>query len=431
MAEKRVTKIVNTKDFKYNPSAYPNGVLSVPRSDISKDLAQFVLHIEEKDVSSSLIYNLFGDFGEGPICHPWDVIYVPVGLYGPDDKHKNKNIFTTTIGLWIYNRWNFEKELHHVIGYVNTTMKKGLFGDINQKLSYALLEDDITIDQLKRYLEKTQKIMPFETVLAYNYDAELMNITEKLNKVSKKLFAENKEALDNGDITVSEKIINEILAYAKELLKDTPSIDIYDAGTGASWSNFKTFFIANGMTFDPSTGEFKMNRSNYMDGISAEDYATDAGSMTFGVYARSKKTESGGYFSKLLTAGYQHIKIGPKGSDCHTDRYVTVTLDKKNIDSWMYSNIIEGNKLVELTMKNKDKYIGKTVKFRFSSMCKSKEYICNACAGNLFNRLGIVNAGIAESQVAERLKNAMLKLFHNSEVQTSEMDVNKAFGITT
>lgn len=429
MAEKRVAKTINSKDFKYIPSAYSDGVLAVPRNEISKDLAQFVLHIEEKDVSSSLIYNLFGDFGDGPICHPWDIIYVPVGVYGPDEKHKNKNVFSTTIGLYIYNRWYFEKELHHVIGYVNKTIKKGLFGDMNQQLSYALLEDDITVEQLKRFLEKTQKIMPFETILAYNYDAELMNITEKLNKVSKKLFAENKEALDNGDIAVSERIINEILDYAKTLLKDAPSIDIYDAGTGASWSNFKSFFIANGMTFDPSIGEFKMNHSNYMDGISAEDYATDAGSMTEGVYFRNKKTEFGGYASKLLTSGYQHIKIGPKGSDCHTDRYVTASLTKDNINSWMYSYIIEGNKLVELNSKNKDKYIGKTVKFRFSSMCKSKDYICNACAGNLFNKLNIENVGMAESQVAERLKNAMLKLFHNSEVKTSELDINKAFNI--
>ena len=429
MAEKRIAKTINTKDFKYNPSAYPNGVLSVPREDIKKDLAQFILHIEEKDVSSSLIYNLFGDFGDGVICHPWDIIYVPVGVYGPDEKTKNKNVFTTTIGLWIYNKWNFEHDLHHVIGYVNQTIKKGLFGDINQKLSYALLEDDITIEQLKKYLEKTQKIMPFEVILAYNYDADLMNITEKLSKMSKKLFEENKEALENGDIVVSEKIINQILDYAKEELKDAPSIDNYDAGTGASWSNFKSFFIANGMMFDDSTGEFRMIRSNYMDGISAEDYATDASSMTAGVYARNKRTESGGYFSKLLTSGYQHIQIGPKGSDCHTDRYLTVTLDKSNINLWMYSNMIEGDKLVELTSKNKDKYIGKTVKFRFSSMCKSKEYICNACAGNLFNRLNITNIGMAESQVAERLKAAMLKMFHNSEIQTSELDINKAFGL--
>ena len=151
--------------------------------------------------------------------------------------------------------------------------------------------------------------------------------------------------------------------------------------------------------------------------------------MSNGIYSRSKKTEEGGYYSKLLTYAYQHIKIGPKGSDCGTKNYVTAKLDKSNIKLWMYSYMIEGNKLVELTSDNMDKYIGKTVKFRFSSMCKSKDYICNACAGNLFNRLDEYNIGIAESQVAEKMKLAFLKLFHDSEIKTVELDVNKAFNL--
>ena len=426
---KRTAKVLNNAQVTYDTTYAPDGVLSIPRSDIQKDLVQFILHIEEKDVSSSLIYNLFGDFGDGVICNPYDIIYIPKGLYGPDEKHKNTNVFTTTVGLWIYNRWCFEKELHHVTGYVNKTIKKGVFKDINQQLSYALLEDKITVAELKHYLEKTQKIMPFEIILAPNLDSEMLNITEKLNKKTKKLFEEHKEALDNGDVVVAERLINEILDYAKEELKDAPSIDNYDAGTGASWGNFKAFFISKGMMWDDATGEFKMVRSNFIDGVSAEDYATSAASMTLGVYSRNKKTADGGYFSKLLTSAYQHIKIGPKGSDCGSTHYIEVTLDKNNINLWMYSFIVEGNKLVELTSDNVDKYLGKKVKFRFSSMCKSKDYICNACAGNLFNSVGVINIGISESQVAERLKNAMLNAFHDTEVKNAELDPIKAFNI--
>ena len=67
----------------------------------------------------------------------------------------------------------------------------------------------ITVDQLKHYLEKTQKIMPFEIILAPNLDSEMLNITEKLNKKTKKLFEEHKEALsglpDTYRITLSIK----------------------------------------------------------------------------------------------------------------------------------------------------------------------------------------------------------------------------------
>ena len=104
MANKRIAKTLNNASFKYDPNAYKDGVLNIAKDDIKKDLVQYILHIEEKDVTSSLIYNLFGDFGEGPLCHPYDIIYVPAGVYGPEGK-KNKNIFTTTVGLFIYNRW--------------------------------------------------------------------------------------------------------------------------------------------------------------------------------------------------------------------------------------------------------------------------------------------------------------------------------------
>ena len=142
-----------------------------------------------------------------------------------------------------------------------------------------------------------------------------------------------------------------------------------------------------------------------------------------------KKTEAGGYWEKLLISGCQHVVAGPEGSDCGTDRYIQVLLTEDNIDHYMYNYIISGSSLVELTSKNRDKYIGKKVKFRFASMCKSKDYICSKCAGNLWYRLGINNIGLLTAQVASKLKNISMKSFHDSVVTTAEMDPMKAFSI--
>lgn len=440
---KRISKEIGPSNLAYNPSAYPDGVLKLSRDEIKKDLKQVILHIEDKsnitketphsyerDISSTLFYNLFGNFGpgDGPLCNPYDTITIPPGVYGPDKK-KNKNSFVTTVGLWIYNRWYIERDLFDVFGYINESVGKDLFNKINEKLSYALLEDKITVAQLKAYLEKTQKIMPFETILSPNMDEELLTITKKLNVVSKKLFKENKEALDAGDPATAERVLNEILEYAKELLKDDPAMDNYLSKSGASMENFKSFFIAKGLSYNSATGEFQMIRSNFMDGITAEDYIDAAASLSTGPYFRSKRTADGGYYSKLILSAYQHIKIGPKDSDCGTENTITVTLTSKNAKLWMYSFIKEGSHLIELTSDNIDKYIDKTVKMRYSSMCQSKNYICEHCAGTLFNRLGITNVGLGCNQVAERLKNAMLKLFHSSEIKTTEINPLEAFNI--
>ena len=117
------------------------------------------------------------------------------------------------------------------------------------------------------------------------------------------------------------------------------------------------------------------------------------------------------------------------GTDCGTKKYITVKVTEKNISSLMYSFVIEGNKLVEITSDNMDSYIGKTVKLRYSSMCKAKNGICNACAGNAFYRQGRVNVGIETPQIPSKIKNIFMKSFHDAQVKLQEMDTMKAFSI--
>lgn len=126
-------------------------------------------------------------------------------------------------------------------------------------------------------------------------------------------------------------------------------------------------------------------------------------------------------------AAFQHITLLEPGSDCGTTRYITMDVTEKNIDGIMYSYVIEGNKLVEITSENRDKFIGKRVKLRFSSMCKAKDGICNKCAGNLFYRLGIKNVGAATPQIPSKLKLLSMKLFHDDQLNFTEMDPMKAF----
>lgn len=95
----------------------------------------------------------------------------------------------------------------------------------------------------------------------------------------------------------------------------------------------------------------------------------------------------------------------------------------------MYSYVVDRGKLVELTSENRNNYLNKEVKIRFSALCQAKDgYFCNKCAGNLFYRLGIKNIGAATPQIPSKIKVLFMKKFHNSVVNFTEMDVEKAFG---
>lgn len=406
-----------------------------------KNLTGYLLALKASDITYSLIMELFGEFDGKRLCNPYDTFTVPVGAFKYENLNgkfvSNKNKFDTTIGLWVYNIFFFRDDnLSKIVGYINDTVGSGTYKDIDQKLTYALLEDKITVDQFRRYMEKTQFFMPFETILSPNHTERMLTCTKDINKKKNELYKKYKAEIDAGNIAVAEKMEKEMLEFAREYMKDDPSLDTLESGGGGSFgNNFKNMYVMKGPIRNPDPNakqKYNVALSSFMDGVSAEEYSLIANSLAAGPYARGKKTETGGYWEKLFESALQYITLAEPGSDCGTKNYITVHLTKKNISDYMYSYIISGDNLIELTSDNMSKYIDKTVKMRFSSMCKrihGKGKICNKCAGNAFYRIGIVNIGAASSQIPSTLKLRCMKGFHDSTIKTSEIDPMKAFGL--
>ena len=404
------------------------------RSKMIKDQKDidYLLNIDEKTACSlSFIMETFGIFKNKRRFEPYDLIQIPAGKFG-NDKMKNKEAFITTAGLWVYNKAFIEKELIPILGYINEPLTSDVTDDINQKITYALLEDRITIDMLKRYIMKEQKFQPYCNILCSSFSEEMLLSTSKIDQKKKELQKKYEKEL-NGDeaskLLAADKMEKELLSYSKEILKDDPAMDIYNSGAKGSFgNNFKNLFVMKGIIRDPDpTKSYDVCMSNYIDGIKKEDYATMAKSLAEGPYSRAGKTATGGYWEKLFLRAFQHMVLLPQGTDCGTKRTITVHLNKKNIKDYMYSYIKEGSRFIELTSENMDKYIGKTVQFRFSSLCESKGGICHRCIGNFFYRLGIKNIGVVTPQIASKIKLIDMKAFHNSQVKLHEIDVDNMF----
>lgn len=398
----------------------------------------YLLSIKEPDITTSFIMNNFGDFGNGPRFNPYDLIEVPVGAYGGTmangKERKNKNKFTTGVGRLIFNKFFFESDpvLLQFFPYTNDNVTSKTYEKILNQMGYLMLEGKIDTETYKKFCKKSQKMMPYVSILAPNHSDNMLTITKRINKKKAQLLKEHKaelDAKDDNSVKVFDQISNELLDYAKDLMKDDPAMDMFNSGAGGSFgNNFKNMFIMRGAVKDPTPNKgYNMITSNYIDGISKEEYSAIANTLAAGPYARSKKTEVGGYWEKLFMAAFQHIELLPEGSDCGTKRYIEMNVNDKNINMIMYSYAIVGNKLVEITSENRDQFIGKKVKLRFSSMCEAKNGICNACAGNLFYRLGIKNVGAATPQIPSKLKLLSMKLFHDDQLNFTEMDPMKAF----
>ena len=388
----------------------------------------YILSLKEEDLLKlSVLLGLFANYNGKRRFNPYDTIDIPPGSYGKGDK-KNKNTFTTTVGRYIYNKIFIEQDLFDLCHYYNVVINKKLFKKINAILSHGVLEKKIPIDVLKRYLMKTQKVMPIVTCIMESESDAMYLLADKLAPKKKELLAKYKKDLDNGNYDVIPQIETELLDYAKDLLQDDGSLDVFDNDESADYgNNFKNMFVMKGLVKKNSGKGYNIITSDLMRGVSKDEYVQYADSLASGPYNRSRKTATGGYWEKLFRV-FEHVTLDKPGSDCGTKRTIEVTLTNDVLDYVYYCYIVDGGKLVELTSENIDKYKNKTVRLRFSSLCENKNNkICNKCAGNKFYRLGIVNAGSMVPQLGSKIKNINMKAFHDSQVQFQDMNPMKAF----
>lgn len=398
----------------------------VAKEITNKDDLEEILALTDHDcLKLSVGMEYFGEFNGKIRFHPYDWFKVPKGAY-----HNNKNEFTTTIGAWIFNHAIISYPgLFDELGYINEPVTKKIYSGITSKLSYAILEDRVTTQQYKKMIDATQKLMPLSTVICPVTSESMLTISKTIEPKKKELLKKYEKELKAGDALVMNKIEKELLDYCKEKLDGDPAMDGINSGAGADWgNNFKNMYVIKGAQKNPDpTKGYNLITSNYMDGVSKDDYVAMANSLAAGPYARAKNTASGGYSEKLFLAATQHVVLDKKGSDCGTKRTITVTLDKTRMRMLMYSYIVEGGRLIRLDSTNMDKYAGKTVKMRFSSLCCGKK-LCNKCAGDLFYLLGIQNVGTASPQLASCVKLISMKAFHDSTDKYIKMDPNEAFG---
>ena len=296
----------------------------------SSNLINHLLVLKQSDISYSFMMTLFGSFNGKCLCHQYDTFDVPAKVYkfknAKGKEVSNQSKFRTTIGIWVFNIF-FIRDFGFGFlfdGYINKNLDKKLFNKINQKLIYALAEDKIEIDIYKKYLNYTQFFMPYETILSPNHTEAVLTCTKLIEKKKQEFLKKHGDEIKAGNIVVAEQMEKELLEYAKEILKDDPGLDVYLSGAGATLgNNFKNLYIMRGPIRDPDPNakqQFNVAISNFIDGVSSDEYTMLANSLSNGPYSRSKKTEIGGYWEKLFQYAFQTIVLDEPGSDCKTNK---------------------------------------------------------------------------------------------------------------
>lgn len=289
------------KHYKLNPRFK---VDSFNLAEVNKDnIVNHMLVLTQQDICRDMIAELFGSFNGQSLIHHYDTFDVPPGAFKFTDNSgkpvSNSNSFVTTFGIWIFNIFLIQGFGFSSLfgGYINENINDKKFKKLHQKIIYALVEDRISVESYKNFIFYCDFIMPWETILSPSQTERLLVCTKEINKLKEKLIKENQEAFDNGDPAVIEDIENKLINFAREYLKDDPSLDAYESGAGGSFgNNFKNMYIMKGVIRDPDPNaeqEYHAAKSSFIDGISSDEYSLLANSLSGGPYSRAKKTEIG------------------------------------------------------------------------------------------------------------------------------------------
>lgn len=410
--------------------------LNEVRGYIDDKQKSYLLSLTDQDLHRDKLVELLAvRKGIPPMFNPRDKVKIPLNRFHNLSALVPAEITTeevdTTVGRFIFNLFmndKYDNYFFRTCGYVNITINQGEMEKIDDKITKAFLNNNLTSEEYIDYIER-RDWLGYSTChyLTPSLDAEAIAPHPEVTKLRYDLYKKYAKELETNLVGTMGKIDAELIALAKTKLKDVPGFHIFLSGVKGSFNNnYKNTAIHRGVIKDEANNKYLASKSNLIEGIPKDEIHIYSNIMVTGAAAKALATQKGGYLNKMISSAFQNVKVVE--GDCGSSTYMEITLTedmvKKNYYAFRY--IKEGNGLTLLTPKNIRDYIGKKILLRSAQYCKSKDF-CSTCAGLLFtkNYLAVENVGVLFSRPAGIVLNASMKKFHDQSIKTKRIDINQ------
>lgn len=398
-------------------------------TDIEK---QMLLELDESDITKSFLIEMFSDrydTSKSKIVKSKFNTYDEFVLKKGDYPSIKEDILTNC-GLFIVNKFLYEKDWVGVIGYMNTPMNNSQIKKIDTLITSVVLEDE-TGEAHRNYIKYLNKLtwleLTFHTEICSSLSLKSSKPLPETQKRKKQLLTKYKKEIEEGDVDVAVKIQSELIQMSKELLKDDQTIELYDSGARGAFDNaYRQDQLIKGPIYNAANKRYEIMTNSLYEGADKADLAAFANAVVSGQYPKAVGTRESGYAAKKINAALQSEVLDERGTDCKSKSPETIELTKDNVTMYKYHYIIDGDKPVRLDDTTSKKYIGKTVRIRMPSTCTGSK-ICNICAGDRFYLLGTTEVGLTANRLANSLLQGGMKLAHDTTVRT--FDVSRDIGL--
>lgn len=346
-------------------------------------------------------------------------------------EYKNKKIKTTLGRAFFNGAISNMLDLDYVNENMTGKVQKALLESADKQCLEALSKDDLVYFR-ERYIPFLNKWEKFVFVAADLFspssDMEFYATSPEYDKFKEKLIAENKEALDNGDLEVYDMVEKELTKKFKETNKADTAI--FDSGSKLSLTgDARMGVIAVGpMPIGVGAGKYAISTSGLVDGTTKAERATYAQSNIISGYFRAMGPAVGGEQAKEILAASHDIKLDAKGSDCGRTVGQWYVIDDFFIKELDMRYMIKDKGAVEMLTKDslKNKYFGKRIQVRSVHFCKNAKF-CNICSGEkpyVIARGDTINIGAQTSIAGDEITQASLSKFHSNKTQFVNVDFN-------
>jgi len=418
--------IVDTFDSSYELTKIDENIKA---NDLSKEDIERVLNLEPDDITLSLFTEFFAatvDITNGRNNNrreskykPWSKFTVPANYF-----YENQPKIESTIGRFLFNKFVLQSSgIIPIRKYINDTIGSKI-RELDDLVARYLMDDSITKAQFDSYIDHRDNLAFWLIgVLSHTISPKMAKPLPNIENKKKELWKKYGKKIEEHDLDAMVAMVNELIAYAKEELKDDPGMNQYLSGNLNFGNNYRNNALLRGPVMNKIDNRFDFVSASFMDGTEIKDIPSQFASILAGQYPMSIATKESGYIGKQLIALLQMMEVDEHGSDCGTKITIPTIVSKTNKKDLVYSYIKENGQLKLLTPENIDSYLGKTVQMRSPMTCIN-ENLCNICAGEIFNKLNIKLAGLYATQLSYSALNLGMKAKHNSAVELITIDVD-------
>ena len=316
----------------------------------------------------------------------------------------------TTLGVFLLNQNCLVAPFYSAIPYVNGYWD---IGKIEADIAKAVIAGKITTQQVMSYTNNTYNLSSLNDFCVPALSEKAITANPEVNKLRAELFAKYKDQLNDPNIMI--KIEETLIALDKKLLKGDMSNGFMIQGKNYNVHR-KRMFLMMGLveSFGDEVTSYRFSKTNLNDGWDLNELDVLANDIRRGSYDRAKSTALGGVETKMLGRNFQDSAI--ISDDCETKRGLHIHLTKDNSRSFIYRNIIEGDKLITLTEENIHNYIGKDIVVRSPMYCNTQNGYCYTCMDTRFKAVGVKLLNIHPIGISSELVNLALKSMHGKKI---------------